>query len=133
MCTLLCARTHYNISRGRSHKSARRIIISHYGTYTRVHLLNSTYAIGYNVPFLSTIKSNANHLAGRTVHLVRRLYPRAHTAAFATEIVPFVSPLPTKTIPIIFPPWIISTNLSYDHAPIGKVIIPWRLPRVSIR
>lgn len=63
-------RAHYNISRGRSHKSARRIIISHYGTYTRVHLLNSTYAIGYNVPFLSTIKSNANHLAGRTVHLV---------------------------------------------------------------
>ena len=64
------ARVHHDISRGRSHKSARRIIISHYGTYTRVHLLNSTYAIGYNVPFLSAIKSNANHLAGQTVHLV---------------------------------------------------------------
>ena len=51
-------------------KRTARIIISHYGTYTRVHLLNSTYAIGYNVPFLSAIKSNANHLAGRTVHLV---------------------------------------------------------------
>lgn len=75
---IVCMHAHYNISRGRSHKSARRIIISHYGTYTRIHLLNSSYAIGYNVLFLSTIKSNAKHLTSRTVHLVHWFCPRAH-------------------------------------------------------